>query len=135
MSDPLGHEPWWNPGMVFPNYSGWISGAEFIILQKKCEHAEELSKEPGPSSDKLAHCYFSCELTRSIGSLNAFGAGALKELVDLLDGDSSSHADWADLKADDDGLLCAGKGEYGEGWCGWFEWTPTDCEDCCRKKY
>jgi hypothetical protein len=53
------------------------------------------------TTDKWKHCALSCMLARRCGAEDSFLIGIIKELADLV---GPGNAEWADLRADADGV-------------------------------
>lgn len=90
------------------------------------------------ANDKFKHCYMSCHLARTCGTIPSWAAGYLKEIGDeigdILGIKDSGGFDWADIRANSAGMSCAGW-ESSIPLCGNIgRWFRQSCWDCCRGK-
>ncbi len=69
-------------------------------------YAQRLKSEVNKplANDKWKHCSLSCMLARRCGGEDSFIIGIIKELADLV---GPGNAEWADLRADADGVALA----------------------------
>lgn len=76
-----------------------------------------------PISDKAMHCTLSCHLALKCSLLDSWTFGRFKEFYDIF---GEGNAEWADLRADDEGLSIAIKGKAD---------NITKCKTECLKIY
>ena len=76
-----------------------------------------------PISDKAMHCTLSCHLALRCSLLDSWAFGRLKEFYDIF---GEGNAEWADLRADDNGItLALGRRAH----------NINECKEECLKIY
>lgn len=97
--------------------SGLFHSFEFLA---ECAYNEYLNGKNSitSSNDKYKHCVISCKMGRKCGQTITLLVGIIKEIIDLLDLDPRSSAEFEDILADTDGLSCCS--------------SPSTCEKCCE---
>lgn len=63
--------------------------------------------KPQPLVDKTKHCALSCYLALRCGGVESFQVGLIKEVLDLM---GMGQADWADIRANQQGITMAVSG-------------------------
>jgi RHS repeat-associated protein len=90
-----------------------------LIYKIWCAYNEYLNgKNIKSSNDKYKHCVTSCKIGKNCGIDISILTGYAKEIKDLLDMDPNTFAEFEDIVANVDGIICC--------------FSSLTCEKCCE---